>query len=361
MMGLSVFLSAVLLVVATESEYRAKLQELEAKLKATRQKLQQLETQEKDLERQLRLLDEERKTLQQMIRTTRQEERRVRRRLDLLNRRIQEGHHRLGIWLEALKVSAQDAAIEHVWPEDDPVLSLVATQMTHIAKSNLERYRSEVQQLRVWKKDREKAWQAIRSLRKRLEKDEQTLAAVERKRRALLKKVQQQKKQTKTREQEILEDKRKLEALLRELAQKSKAKREAQGVPTRPLKRGLLSWPVHGQVIAEFGMMKDPKYGTKVKNNGIDILSAPGSEIRAAADGEVVFAGPFLSYRNMVILDHHGFLTVYAYLDVLYVQVGDQVDRGTPIGRLGDQQPILHFEVRREGKAVNPLRYLGSS
>ncbi len=359
-MGIVFFLSLALSVSSTAGDYRQKLKELEEKLRATRAKITKLETREKDLKRQLRLLEEEQQTLQSMIQLTRHEEARARRRLSVLNRKIEEGQRRLGEWLEALKISGRYAVTEKLSASSDPVLQVVVSKMTEIAARNLQQYRTEVRQLQRWRRDREKALQTIRTLRRRLEQDQKELVRVEQKRKALLKKVKRQKKQEKTKEQEILEAKKKLEALLRELTQKSQQRRKQQGIPTQKLTRGLLSWPVQGQVIARFGMMKDPKYGTKVKNNGIDILSAPGSEIRAAADGEVVFAGPFLSYRNMVILDHHGFLTIYAYLETLRVQVGDQVQRGTPIGRLGASQPILHFEVRKEGKAVDPLRYLKS-
>ena len=83
----------------------------------------------------------------------------------------------------------------------------------------------------------------------------------------------------------------------------------------------------------------------------------------AADDGEVVFADRFGGQGNLVIIDHkNGFFTVYAYNSSILVSVGAKVKRGQTIARRGSTgsatEPSLHFELRKDGKSINPVPYL---
>ncbi|MEO8275102.1 MAG: peptidoglycan DD-metalloendopeptidase family protein, partial [Thermoanaerobaculia bacterium] len=84
--------------------------------------------------------------------------------------------------------------------------------------------------------------------------------------------------------------------------------------------RGLLDWPVEGHVAVEFGPRVDPRYGTRVPHNGVDIETAPGSEVRAVYPGKVLFAAPFEGLGTMVVLQHAGrVFTLYAGLSEVRV------------------------------------------
>lgn len=115
-------------------------------------------------------------------------------------------------------------------------------------------------------------------------------------------------------------------------------------------------WPTEGRVVMKFDA-SDP---TK---NGIEIEGKARQDIRAAAAGEVVYSGSGLvGYGNLVIVKHNElFLTAYGYNAELLVKEGDRVKSGSVIAKMGqglNRRPLLHFEVRREGKPVNPLLYL---
>ena len=115
-----------------------------------------------------------------------------------------------------------------------------------------------------------------------------------------------------------------------------------------------LSWPSSGQVITQFA---EPGY------KGIAISGAEGDPILAAGDGRVVYSGSGLrGYGNLVIVKHDGdFLTAYAHNKSILVAEGQTVKRGQKIAELGRTDsdiPKLHFEVRRSGKPVDPLKYL---
>jgi lipoprotein NlpD len=115
-----------------------------------------------------------------------------------------------------------------------------------------------------------------------------------------------------------------------------------------------LSWPSKGPVIASFA---EPGY------KGIAISGSEGDPVTAASDGRVVYSGNGLrGYGNLVIVKHEGdFLTAYAHNRTILVSEGQTVKRGQKIAELGKTDsdvPKLHFEVRRAGKPVDPMKYL---
>jgi lipoprotein NlpD len=113
-------------------------------------------------------------------------------------------------------------------------------------------------------------------------------------------------------------------------------------------------WPGKGSVLAEFD---------EVKNKGVDISGSAGDPVLAAADGKVVYAGAGLrGYGNLIILKHNNtYLTAYAHNQTLLVKEDQSVRRGQKIAEMGStdaDRVKLHFEVRRQGKPVDPLKYL---
>lgn len=114
------------------------------------------------------------------------------------------------------------------------------------------------------------------------------------------------------------------------------------------------AWPANGPLIAGFN---------EATNKGYDIGGAAGDPVMAAADGHVVYAGAGLrGYGNLIILKHNDeYLTAYAHNKVLLVKEDQRVSRGQKIAEMGNtdaDRVKLHFEVRRQGKPVNPSNYL---
>uniref|UniRef100_I1XH81 Lipoprotein NlpD n=1 Tax=Methylophaga nitratireducenticrescens TaxID=754476 RepID=I1XH81_METNJ len=115
-------------------------------------------------------------------------------------------------------------------------------------------------------------------------------------------------------------------------------------------------WPTEGRVVSTFS---ESAAGRK----GINIIGKPGQPILAAADGKVVYSGNGLPrYGNLLIVKHNDvYLSAYAHNDTLLVKEGDTVKNGQRIatlGRSGTQVEQLHFEIRRNGKPVDPIRFL---
>ncbi len=115
-----------------------------------------------------------------------------------------------------------------------------------------------------------------------------------------------------------------------------------------------LAWPASGKVEARFD---------EARNKGLDIGGKAGDPVLAAGDGRVVYAGAGLrGYGNLLIVQHNKtYLTAYAHNQKLLVKEDQTVHRGQKIAEMGSSDADhvkLHFEVRREGKPVDPLRYL---
>lgn len=112
-----------------------------------------------------------------------------------------------------------------------------------------------------------------------------------------------------------------------------------------------------------FGYRRDPFTGGGAMHAGLDFTGAHGSTIRAAAAGTVAFVGTKAGYGNVIEVDHgHGMMTRYAHLSGFAARVGQRVASGETIARMGSTGRStgthLHFEVRVNGTAVNPRRFL---
>jgi lipoprotein NlpD len=112
-------------------------------------------------------------------------------------------------------------------------------------------------------------------------------------------------------------------------------------------------WPTAGKVIDGFDAPR---------NKGIDIGGNEGEPVLAAADGEVLYVGSTRGYGNLVILRHAGeYVTAYGHNRKILVSKDQQVRRGQPIAELGrtdSDRPKLHFEIRHQGKPLDPVKYL---
>ncbi len=134
---------------------------------------------------------------------------------------------------------------------------------------------------------------------------------------------------------------------------------EPVAVPLRPF-QGALEWPVQGRIAGGFGQPSARLGGTV--RNGIEITSDEDAPVRAIHSGTVGYAGPFTGFGTLVILDHgsNGY-SLYGYLGSTALQQGNAVEAGAEVGRVGlapTGPPTLYFEMRIDGRSVNPVQWL---
>lgn len=122
-------------------------------------------------------------------------------------------------------------------------------------------------------------------------------------------------------------------------------------------------WPVRGWITSEFGYRYNPFTSSKQFHEGIDIAADRGTPVRAVADGIVASISSDAELGNNIIINHgFGISTRYAHLSQISVKVGQKVKKGEIIGKVGSSGlttgPHLHYEVRMNGIAMNPRKYL---
>jgi murein DD-endopeptidase MepM/ murein hydrolase activator NlpD len=174
--------------------------------------------------------------------------------------------------------------------------------------------------------------------------------------------------QAKQKELAILQtDRRGLEESLDELERISKEMetqiREYQNNNHVALGSGIYVWPISGRITSYFGNRYHPILKKNKYHSGLDIAAPQGDTILATDSGVVIFSGLNGGYGKMISIDHGaGFSSVYAHSSLLLVDKGQTVTKGQAIAKVGSTGlstgPHLHFEIRKNGTPVNPMKYL---
>lgn len=121
--------------------------------------------------------------------------------------------------------------------------------------------------------------------------------------------------------------------------------------------------PVQGWISSKFGYRVSPFNKRRVFHEGVDIAAPYGSFVESSAKGIVIYSGYKTGYGNLVTIDHgFGFVTRYAHNSKLLVKVGDRVEKGDKIAKVGNSGkstgPHLHYEVLVNGVPVNPAKFV---
>lgn len=204
-------------------------------------------------------------------------------------------------------------------------------------------------------------------VRKEAENEKATLQTEKQNKEIFLKELLSEQQKQRTLEDELSKSMESLQYLINKLRvantniQTNRDVKEGQHYFDKNKKR--VPWPMEGKVISKFGTVRHPKYNTKTLNNGIDVSGKKGDPVYAVYDGDVIYVDKFLGYGNVIMLDHgNGYYTLYAHLHEMNVILNQPVMAGETIGTCGDtgslSGPILHFEIRKDGKPLNPLNYL---
>lgn len=222
----------------------------------------------------------------------------------------------------------------------------------------------------------------LTELARREEVERATLGQQQHERQALLAKLSSQIQAQRRTIETLKQDERRLADLLASLAKKKTPARPSKApagktpsaspaAPTPSTEptdasgafarlRGRLPWPVKGSVAARFGT---PREEGRLLWKGLFIRAPEGTDVRAVADGVVVFADWLRGYGNLLIIDHDdGFLSIYGNNQTLLAEVGQKVSAGKPVATVGASGGLpesgLYFELRHRGQAFDPGKWL---
>lgn len=214
------------------------------------------------------------------------------------------------------------------------------------------------------KSEAERSFAEVQQIEAEKQKEQSRVVDIKKERESQVTSLRKQRTAHESAAKELKAAQDRLESLIRRL--ESQRRTEPEFVPAAgpfSLARGKLPWPVRGKVIEGYGLHTHPKFGTSTRNNGIDIQAAPGTPVRAVADGQVDYRDWLTGYGNCVILNHgKSYYTLYAHLADVAVSTGQTVAGGDMIGSVGDtgslKGPMLHFEVRHGASAADPESWL---
>jgi septal ring factor EnvC (AmiA/AmiB activator) len=197
---------------------------------------------------------------------------------------------------------------------------------------------------------------------------------------AYLGKVRQDRKSYENSLKELQANASRLQAMITRLEALSRRKlssrHEAPGSRLKPLaelppvpdrgfasQKGRMSLPVRGEVIESYGKHKHAEFNSFTFSKGLSISAASGTEIKTIYEGTVIFADYFKGFGNMMVVDHGGgYFSLYAHASRLTKKVGAEVTRHETIGAVGDvdssKGSILYFEIRHQGKPVDPAGWV---
>jgi len=205
-----------------------------------------------------------------------------------------------------------------------------------------------------------------RRARAELERAAAALATEQRSRRAMLTRVRQDRSSERRLLLELEQAAQALEETIRALGASSRPSDAGGPESGFARRRGGLRPPVEAPVSGGYGRVIDPEFGTSTFRNGLEFAAPPGTTVRSVAGGRVRFAGWFRGYGRIVIVDHgDGFHTVSAHLDEIFVSLDDVVVEGQALGTVGEtgslSGPSLYFELRRQGRSLDPQDWLAAA
>jgi len=234
-------------------------------------------------------------------------------------------------------------------------LSMIVDQDKDILESNIQ----DKELITLNKVTVEKDLEKLGNLYLALEKEKQDLQIKEHSKEVLIATLEVKK-------EDLLEINEEEEKVLMDIATaKSQARKERDAEKKKIIasQKGKFAWPLPEKfrISSNFGYRIHPISGKKKLHTGTDIAAPKGTKVMAAGNGEVIVAKYYGGYGNTVIIDHNGIWTLYAHMSKISVKEGQLVKTGQKLGEVGSTGSStgnhLHYEVRINSEAVNPLKY----
>lgn len=369
-------------IEAEIKQQEREFQKIQSQMSKVNRNIKEKQRQEKNVTQQIGVLSQKITVTQQKVNIVSLKMRKVQNNIFVLANNIKEANKNISAAQEILKkrliniykyggVAEFNLLLSSQGAEDalanSYLLGKIAEQDQKLINDLVEQKR----RLTMTQEELRKEHLRLKGQNNELKQQNKELKSAADERNALLAKVRKDKKLFMAEQAELLRASQEMQAAIKKLlAEKKRLRDEAnqkQGKTVRPTpnyyKGGRLAWPVQGTISSQFGTRVHPVFKTKITHTGLDISAPKGTPVKAADSGEVLYTGWMRGYGQVVIIDHGGDLTtVYAHLSKIEVTEDAKVSRQTVIGRVGSTGITtgnhLHFEVRVNGNAVNPMKYL---
>lgn len=351
-------------------EQKGELEKIRKELEEKRKKIERLSKKESSVFIEIKDLEEEIELIEKLISRLNLKSKEVKKEILSQEELLEESQSRLQVKREQLGLRLRDIYkymrfgeyevligasspldllrrlrfIQLITQQDQTLIQEVSEEVKNVEKTKriLESKRDELSILIKEKNDEEKRSEIEKSKKKKR-----------------LKAIRTEKETHLQAAKELEKSAKEIEGLLSSLEEeRSKTEIEASTGLFRALK-GRLDWPVRGKVALGYGEQKEPRFNTDVFNPGIDISPESGEEIKAVAEGKVVYSSWLRGYGNFIILQHDGgYYTVYANLKEVLVSLGEKIRPSQIIGRIDGSENNLHFEIRKGKQQIDPLEWL---
>lgn len=353
---------------ANEREHAQALEQVRSKIEQLRKEIEKTQTQHDAVSTELRHIERDisklHRTLKQLGRKLgkqEQELRKLRQERQALQAEMATHHRLLTRQVQAAYMIGQQEYLKLLLNQQDPaVVGRTMTYYDYFNRARLTRIDAARQTLTQLVAVEDKIQQQTRALgevqAQQLAKRE-ALQAASRSRAQVVTRLRQELSSQTQEMARLVEDEKRLQDLVTRL------KRVIPDILTAPGSRkrfaelrGKLTWPTQGKLQALYGQRRE---GGRLKWNGVLIEADEGRDVRAVSGGRVAYADWLRGYGLLLILDHgDGYMSLYGHNQAIYRETGEWVEAGEPIasvGRSGGQKDAaLYFEIRHNGKPVNP-------
>ena len=345
-------------------QLRQDIHKLRSELDSDRQRKQSLQSRLRNTEKRIGKTAALLRELDQQIRHQKRELKRLQKQRGQLRGDLQQQRLALARQLRAAYASGQQEYLKILLNQQNPaVVARTLTYYDYYNRARLQKIQAidtSLTELAALEEKIQHETQRLEANRSERKREKQQLEARRRERHQLLASLNEEMRDKDRRLRQLLEDKRNLQALIDRIARRpADAPLDlGEGQPFGQL-RGRLAWPTDGRISARFGKRRNEG---KLRWQGVRIDAPEGTEVRAISHGRVAFSDWLRGFGLLTIIDHgDGYMSLYGGNQSLFKEVGDWVESGDVIAAVGNsggnEKHALYFEIRHNGKPVNPLKW----
>ncbi len=345
-------------------QLRQQIHDLRSELDSDRQRRQSLQSRLRNMEKRIGKTAALLRELDQQIHRQNHELKTLQKKQKGLHGNLRQQHLALARQLRAAYTSGQQEYLKILLSQQDPAaVARILTYYDYYNRARLKEMQTintHLTELTTLEKKIQQQTHQLEQNRTERVNERQQMEQGRSERSQLLSQLKKDMRGKDQRLSQLLEDEKSLQRVLKRIAEHPpKAPMElSEGKPFRQL-RGKLIWPTAGRITASFGSRR--KVG-KLRWQGVRISTREGTGVHAISHGQVAFSDWLRGFGLLTIIDHgDGYMSLYGGNQSLYKEVGDWVEAGEAIAAVGNsggnEKYALYFEIRHNGKPINPLKW----